>query len=139
MVSNDLIKAGKFDEITALTREAVSSMLGFELRHVGVNTSEESEADSLANTFEKMFGFTKKAGASSIFAGTALEFMKTPYLGANGHIAIATNYMERAIYHLEMRGCEFDMDTAKYDANGELVAVYFKGEFGGFALHIVRK
>lgn len=139
MVNNDLIAAGEFDKIADLTREAVSSMLGFELKHIGINAKEESEADSLAATFDTMFGFTKKVGNSSVFAGSGIEIMKTPYLGTNGHIAIATNYMERAMFHLGMRGFEFDMDTAKYDAAGDLTVVYFKGEFGGYALHLARK
>ncbi len=139
MVNNDLIKSGDFDGITALTRNAVTSMLGFEVAHIGINAKEEAEADSLAATFEKMFGFAKKSGNSSIFAGTGFEIMKTPYLGTNGHIAIKTNYIHRAIYHLEMRGFKFDMDTAKYDDSKNLKAVYFKGEFGGFALHLVQK
>ena len=35
-------------------------------------------------------------------------------------------------------GFEFDMDTAKYK-NGKLIAVYLKGELGGFAVHLVQK
>lgn len=34
--------------------------------------------------------------------------MKKQGRGTHGHIAIATNYIERAIYHLEKRGFEFD-------------------------------
>jgi 2-dehydro-3-deoxyphosphogluconate aldolase/(4S)-4-hydroxy-2-oxoglutarate aldolase len=30
------------------------------------------------------------------------------------------------------------MDTAKYK-NGKLIAVYLKGELGGFAVHLVQK
>lgn len=139
MVNNDYIAAGEFDKIADLTREAVSSMLGFELKHIGINAKEESEADRLATTFETMFGFAKKTGNSSIFAGSGIEIMKSPYLGANGHIAITANYIERAIFHLGMRGFEFDMDTAKYDTAGDLTAVYFKGEFSGYAIHLVKK
>jgi 2-dehydro-3-deoxyphosphogluconate aldolase/(4S)-4-hydroxy-2-oxoglutarate aldolase len=65
--------------------------------------------------------------------------MKTPYLGTNGHIAIRTNYINRAIFHLQMRGFEFDMDTAKFDENHNLKAVYLKAEYGGFALHLIQK
>lgn len=139
MVNNDLIKDGDFEGITTLTRDAVSSMLGFDLAHIGINAKEEGEADSLASAFEMIFGFKKKTGSSSIFTGTAIEVMKTPYLGTNGHIAIKTNYIHRAMYHLEMRGVEFDMDTAKYDDKQNLKAVYLKGEFGGFALHLLQK
>ncbi|MDF2610750.1 MAG: hypothetical protein K0R92_2224 [Lachnospiraceae bacterium] len=139
MVNEDLIKAGEFDKIRDLTREAVNLMLGFELRHVGINAANETEADSVATSFEKLFGFTKNVGTSSIFAGRAIEVMKSPFLGTHGHIAIQTNYIERAIYHLEMQGFEFDMDTVKYDKKGNMSAVYFKGEFGGFAVHLVQK
>jgi len=138
MVPKDLVAAGDFEAIKNLTREAVNTMLGFELRHIGINANGEEEADSVAGAFEKLFGFTKKVGGSSVFAGTAIEVMKAPYLGANGHIAIGTNYIERAVYHMELQGFEFDPETAKYK-NGKLVAIYLKGELGGFAVHLVQK
>ena len=138
MVPKDLVAAGDFEAIKNLTREAVNTMLGFELRHVGINAKSEEEADGVAGSFEKLFGFTKKAGSSSVFAGTGIEVMKTPYLGANGHIAIGTNYIDRAVYHMELQGFEFDMSTAKYK-NDKLIAVYLKGELGGFAVHLVQK
>jgi 2-dehydro-3-deoxyphosphogluconate aldolase / (4S)-4-hydroxy-2-oxoglutarate aldolase len=139
MVSDDLIKAGDFDKITALTREAVALMLGFELRHIGINASNETEADGVASSFEKLFGFTKNIGNSSIFAGTGIEVMKQPYLGQKGHIAIQTNYIERAIYHLEAQGFTFNMDSKKYGKNDKLMAIYLKEEIGGFAVHLVQK
>lgn len=138
MVPKDLVAAGDFEAIKNLTREAVNTMLGFELRHVGINATSEEEADGVAGSFEKLFGFTKKDGSSSVFAGTGIEVMKAPYLGAHGHIAIGTNYIERAVYHMELQGFEFDMSTAKYK-NGKLIAVYLKGELGGFAVHLVQK
>ncbi|MDF2543932.1 MAG: hypothetical protein K0S47_3650 [Herbinix sp.] len=139
MVSQDLIAKGDFDRITELTTDAVSSMLGFEVAHVGLNLNTESEADDLANTFEKMLGFKKKIGAGSIFAGTGLELLKSPYLGANGHIAIKTNYINRAIFHMNLRGFDFDMSTAKCDENGNLKTIYLQNEYGGFALHLIQK
>lgn len=138
MVPKDLVAAGDFEAIKNLTREAVNTMLGFELRHIGINSNSEEEADGVAGSFEKLFGFTKKVGGSSVFAGTAIEVMKAPYLGANGHIAIGTNYIDRAVYHMELQGFEFDMSTAKYK-NDKLIAVYLKGELGGFAVHLVQK
>ena len=139
MVSKDMVTAGEFDKITKLTREAVTKMLGFELRHIGINENDESSAENTAAAFEKLFGFEKKSGNSSVFAGTAIEVMKSKYLGANGHIAIGTNYIERAIYHMEKNGVEFDRETEKRDAKGNLKAIYIKGEFGGFAIHLVQK
>ena len=139
MVKGDLVAAGKFDEIEKLTREAVQSMLGFELAHVGINANSDGEAGNTASAFEKMFGFTSKEGNSSYFAGTGVEVMKAPYKGTNGHIAVSTNYIDRAVSYLEMLGYEFGMSTAKYDAKNNLKAVYFTGEVGGFAVHLVQK
>ena len=133
MCKSDMIKAGKWDEITALCKEAVKTMLGFSLAHVGINCENEVEAQRAAKTLCAFFGFDYKPGNSSIFAGSAVECMKTPYLGKNGHIAIATNNLDRAIYHLGRQGVEFDESTRKPKA------IYLKGEVGGFAIHLVQK
>jgi 2-dehydro-3-deoxyphosphogluconate aldolase/(4S)-4-hydroxy-2-oxoglutarate aldolase len=138
MVKKDLVAAGDFEGIKKLTREAVDTMLGFEMRHVGVNMANAEEAEELADTLEKMFSFPKKVGNSSIFSGTGFEIMKKQGRGTHGHIAIATNYIERAIYHLQKRGFEFDEDS-RVIKEGKLKAIYFKGSFGGFDMHLVQK
>lgn len=137
MVNGDLIKAGDFDTIKKLTAEAIQGMLGFGLKHIGLNCENESEANTTASAFEIMFGFAKKEGSSSIFAGNAIEAMKSPYLGAKGHIAVGTNSVLRAVNYLENRGFTFDMETAKYKGN-KMTAVYFKNEIAGFAIHLVQ-
>ena len=139
MVSDELIKNKDFDRIRELTKEAVTKMLGFEVRHVGINAAEEKEAEGIAASFENLFGFRKNAGVSSIFAGTGIEVMKIPYFGKNGHIAVQTNYIERAIFHLERQGAAFLSDSAKYDEKGNLAAIYLKDEIGGFAVHLLQK
>ena len=140
MVPSDLINAGEWDKIEQITREAVQTMLGFELAHVGVNAENEEEAMKAANRFAFIFGMPAKAGNSSIFAGKALEVMKTPYLGKNGHIAVRTNYIERAVNYLQsVLGVEFAEETAKRDDKGALKAIYLKEEIGGFAVHLVQK
>ena len=138
MVKKDMVAAGDFEGIKKLTREAVDTMLGFEMRHVGVNMANAEEAEELADTLEKMFSFPKKVGNSSIFSGTGFEIMKKQGRGTHGHIAIATNYIERAIYHLQKRGFEFD-EESRVIKEGKLKAIYFKGSFGGFDMHLVQK
>ena len=140
MVPGDLISAGEFDKIEELTREAVKTMLGFELAHVGVNMGSEADALKAAQRFAFIFGMPVKNGNSSVFAGSAVEYMKEPYLGKNGHIAIRTNYIERAVNYLSsVLGVEFDEASAKTDAKGKLKAIYMKEEIGGFAVHLVNK
>ncbi|MFI3237428.1 MAG: bifunctional 4-hydroxy-2-oxoglutarate aldolase/2-dehydro-3-deoxy-phosphogluconate aldolase [Lachnospiraceae bacterium] len=138
MVASDLVAAGEYDKIKALTTEAVMTMLGFELAHVGINCADDAEAHAVADTFQNIFSFNKKDGNSSIFAGTAVEVLKTPYLGKNGHIAIKTNSVLRAVNYLESQGIEFNMESAKYKGD-KLYAIYFKEEVGNFAVHLVQK
>lgn len=138
MVKGDLVKAKDFAKITELTKEAVMTMLGFELGHLGINCNDEKEASDTASSFSSLFGFENKEGTSSVFAGTAIEAMKSPYLGAKGHIAIKTNSLNRAVNYLETQGVEFDQSTGKYK-NDKLVAIYMKKEIGGFAIHLLQK
>ena len=139
MVSGDMINAGEFDKIKALTKEAVELMLGFEIAHIGINANGESEAEEVAGKFDSIFGFSKKVGNSSVFAGSAIEVMKTPYLGANGHIAIKTNYIDRAVAYIERKGVKVNMETAKYNDKKKMVAVYLTDEVGRFAIHLLQK
>ena len=107
MVNSKLVAEGKFDEIEKLTREAVNKMLGFELTHVGINCSDEAEANSVANKFDKIFGFAANDHKKCVFAGSEIEALKVPYHGAKGHIAIGTNYLNRAVNYLESQGVKF--------------------------------
>ena len=138
MVKKDLIEAENWDEIERLTREAVNTMLGFEVKHIGINTENAEEAMKAAKLFELMFGFDVSEGNSSIFCGSrAIEIMKKQYLGKNGHIAIGCNNVDRAIYHLSQRGVKFDLDS-KNVKNGKTVACYMADEIAGFAFHLVQ-
>ena len=82
MVKKDLIEAENWDEIERLTREAVNTMLGFEVKHIGINTENAEEAMKAAKLFELMFGFDVAEGNSSIFCGSrAIEIMKKAVSG----------------------------------------------------------
>ena len=139
MVKKDLVAAGKFDEIKKLTEEAVRTMLGFNLRHIGLNCVSEEDALNVAGFFDNNFGFATKNGNSSVFAGIEIEAMKSIGRGAKGHIAIGTNSVARARNYLEtVKGLKFVEESAAYK-NGKLNAIYIEGEIGGFAVHLVNK
>lgn len=138
MVPGKLIDEGKFDEIVALCKEAVSTMLGLEVLHVGINTEDEKAAMGVAEKFNKLFNFPIDEHKSAVFASKGIEVRKQMFLGKNGHIAIATNYMDRAMRYIEAMGGEFDMDTASVK-DGKITSVYLKEDFGGFAVHLVQK
>ncbi len=138
MVKDDLITNGDFAKITALTKEAVNTMLGFEMAHIGINTDGAESALNIAKAFSTMFSMPLKEGNSSNFAGSGIEVNKSMGLGKNGHIAIRTNSIKRAIAYLKRNGYSVDMSTAK-EKNGSMIAVYLKDEVGGFAVHLLQK
>ena len=112
----------------------------FELLHVGLNSGSPEKAEETAKLFSLMFNLPVKMGNSSVFAGTYFECMKSPSArGTNGHIAIGTNSVERAIYHLGLRGVTFDETTRKTDGVGKTKAIYLDGEVGDFALQLTQK
>ena len=138
MVPGDLIAAGDYNGIRKLTEEAVHTILGFHLAHVGINCENAEDAHAVADAFEQIFGFKANENPNSIFSASFVETMKTPFLGAKGHIAIAVNSVERGKAYLERKGIVFNEESAVYRKDGKMQAVYMQDEIGGFALHLVK-
>ena len=137
MVKPEMIAAGDFEGITRLVREAIDIMLGFKFRHVGINPCGDT-AESAATKLNQYFSFGGKVGSKSIFASSEFELMLEKGPGTNGHIAIQTNNVDRAVYHLEQRGVKFDYSTVTYDDKGNMKFIYLAGEIDGFAYHLVK-
>ena len=111
----------------------------FELEHIGINTGSPEEAERLALLLSGMFNLTPRHEQKSEFAGTDFECMKAPFLGRNGHISMKTPDLDAAVEELREKGFSFNMETAAYTEDGKLKNLYLDGEFGGFAIHILRK
>ena len=139
MVKKDMIENERWDEIIRLCREAVKTMLGIELAHVGVNCGSAEEAESLARAVSVLLGLDVRQTSKSWFAGSAVEYMNKPGPGVKGHIGFRTNSVKRAMYHLGRAGVVFDEDTLQYNDKGEPKFVYIKGDFGGFAIHLLNR
>ena len=133
------IDAGNFEEVTRLAAEAVKTMLGCKLLHLGVNTDGPAEAEQVAKMFCALFGLEYLPGNSSDFAGDMVEVMKFRGAGKNGHIGVQVNNLTRAVAYFTRMGFPLDEENYKYNAKGEKVAIYFKNEIGGFAIHLVQK
>lgn len=138
MAPKDAVEAKDWDRITAITRSAVTKMLGFELQHLGINSGSEEKALRDATLMAKLLGCDVRNGNSSVFAGTGFEMVKATGRGTNGHIAIGTNSVRRAKWHLENQGYKFIEESAVIK-NGKLTAIYLEDEIGGFAIHLVQK
>lgn len=111
----------------------------FELEHIGINTENDTEALELAKLLSEIFNLIPRHGQKSEFAGDYFECMKAPFLGKNGHIAMRTLDLESAVEELGGKGISFNMETATYDEEGKIKNIYLAGEYGGFAIHILRK
>ena len=139
IVPSKMLDEEDWEGITALCRQAVDKMLGFQMVHVGINCQSPEEAEGAADMFDNAFGFAKKVGNSSVFASTYVECMKQPFKGKMGHIAVSTNSVKRAMYQLKARGYTIDEQSVKCDAKGNPTVAYLKDDFGGFAVHLVLK
>ena len=139
MVKKDMIENEQWDEIARLCKETVRTMLGIELAHVGVNCGNVDEAESLARTVSALLGLDMHQTSKSWFAGSTVEYMNKPGPGTKGHIGFRTNSVKRSMYHLCRAGVVFDEDTLQYDDKGEPKFVYIKGDFGGFAIHLLNR
>jgi 2-dehydro-3-deoxyphosphogluconate aldolase/(4S)-4-hydroxy-2-oxoglutarate aldolase len=142
MMQSEMIEAGQFQAIASLAKQAVATMLGFELRHVGMNLSSADEAKNIAGQLENLFQFSSKDTEGSIFVGAqfrdsapSVEVLKKRNHGEHGHIAIATNFIERAIAYLAIKGVKIKSETMN-EKDGKLKTVYLDLELGGFAIHL---
>lgn len=138
MVKPEVVASGDFAEVTRLAREAVYAMHGFELAHLGVNCPDEGTARSGAERLSTLFGFASREGSTSVFAGKFFEFMKEPFLGEKGHVAIACNDVGRAEPFLRRKGIPSLPETRKIK-EGKVAAVYLDLQVGGFMFHLVQK
>ena len=115
-------------------------MLGLEFVHMGINTENAEEAMKSAKLFELMFGMPIRETSKSVFAGEAFEFMCGKGPGRCGHIAIRTNFVDRAMAYFKRLGFEFDESSVTFDAKtGKPKFAYFKDEVAGFMIHLVQK
>ena len=139
MATKEQIESGDFCGIAAACKKAVDISLGFELAHVGINCDNEDSAVNVAKNISDIFRTEPRYMNSAVFAGKAVEAVKSNGLGKNGHIGFYTNSIPRAIAHFETLGIEIDENGTKRNSKGEITCVYLKDEIGGFALHAVER
>lgn len=139
MVKESFIDNENWNEITRLTRESVEIMLGLEVGHIGINHENLEEAQKTAEMLSILTGKEVKDGNKSMFVTSQFELMKAKGPGRCGHIAILTNNVDRAVYHLSARGVKFDESTATFNPDGTRKFIYLTEEYGGFGIHFIQK
>lgn len=139
MATKGQIENRNFEKITEACKKAVDISLGFELAHIGINCTSEDSAASVAESISKIFRMQPRHMNSAVFAGTAVEAVRSGGLGTHGHIGFYTNSIERAMAYFDAMNIPLNESAFKYNKNGEISCVYLKDEIGGFALHAVEK
>ena len=138
MIDKKAIAEGDFKKIEDLTRNAVMTMLGMRIKHIGLN-EENGNGLELAKAFASFFGGEVKETSKGWFGSDFAEIMQEGKAkGTHGHIGIGVNNVDRAKRYFESKGYRFDEDSASYDEKGNLKLIYFKDEIGGFAIHLVK-
>jgi 2-dehydro-3-deoxyphosphogluconate aldolase/(4S)-4-hydroxy-2-oxoglutarate aldolase len=137
MVKPEMITNHQFDEIARITSAAVATMLGFSLKHVGINCSSVEESLALGVRLGNMLQMKVEERPGAMFVGGQFEITKAPSHGEHGHVAIGTNFIDRAIAHLARRGVDILPET-KAEKDGKLTTVFLNMEIGGFAVHLLQ-
>ncbi len=117
MVRSDLIENGNFEEITARTRQAIASMLGFEPVQIAA------------------------PGAAGMPCGleSLLPFLRRTQGGESGHMVIATCDIRRAVFYLEQRGMTVEAGADAGDLPLPPGARTLKDEIAGYSIHLAEK
>ena len=140
MVKESFIDGENWDEITKLTEKAVETMLGLSVGHIGIYHENADEAKKTADMLSLLTGKPiERETDKGMFVTNEFEVMKSTGRGRCGHIAVLTNSVDRAVYHLSKRGIKFDEETATFNDDGTRKFIYLSEEFGGFGVHLLQR
>ena len=137
MVKKELIAAGKFEEIRLLSANAVRTMLGLKLQHVGIHGGDADKAQKAAAVLADLLRFESNDTSGSIFLGGQFEILKSKGLGEHGHIALGTHSVPRAVEYFLRKGIKTRPET-RNEKNGKIATIYLDLEIEGFAVHLIQ-
>lgn len=139
MVKKELIEGERWEEITRMTREAVRTMLGFSLHHVGINCCSEAEADGRPGHCAPCLDSSIRWATPPYRRCLRQSAPRRPVPGPTATSPSApTAWTGRSIIWV-FRASRCLEETRKTDGKGRTKAIYLDGTFGGFAIHLVQK
>lgn len=106
--------------------------------HVGLNAKNTDEANAIAEQFLALMNMPKRETGASYFSGELVEIMKENGRGTHGHIGFRVNNCQKAMEYFMDKGMKIIESTKKTDDDGNCTFVYFEGEIGGFAIHLIQ-
>lgn len=111
-------------------------LFGLHVAHVGINGTDPKDALEIAELFQTMMGLPVIETPVSYFNDSVVEVMKQNGRGTHGHIGFAVNDIVAAEKWFVERGLEVNEESRALNEDGSTKLVYFKREFGGFAVHL---
>lgn len=127
----------EWEEISALCRRSVQTMLGLRLSHIGICPTSREDAGELARQAAVLLGMdVKKDGGDALLVGEGIKVMRH---GGRGHIAYSTPCLERAVRYLNAVGCRFLEASERCDDRGMLAEIAFEQDIAGFEVRLVQK
>lgn len=112
-------------------------LFDMKVAHVGINALNAEDGSNIADQFTALMGLPKRETPVSYFSDDLVEIMKQNGRGTKGHIGFSVNDCEKAMKFFASRGAKFIEESKKFDENGHCTFVYFDGEIGGFAIHLI--
>lgn len=136
LVNANLLKEGKFNEITKNAHKAINDMLDIKLDRIGINTTEQ-EGTKLLKTFSLLSGMNYNDGECSV--GGIEAVYNHNQVGKVGHIVFNSPDLERCLYYLSDRGFEVNKRSVKKNEKGKIIKMDFKGDNAGFIIQLIRR
>lgn len=114
------------------------ALFGLRLDHVGINAGSAEEATDVAERFATLMGLAAHDTPISVFSADLVETMKGCGRGTHGHIGFSVTDMVAAERWFAERGFTVNEESRAYFDDGTPKLVYFTGEIGGFAIHLLQ-
>lgn len=106
------------------------------IAHIGINAQNTDASVRTAQQFASLLGLPVRQTPISRFAGSLVEVMDKPGRGAQGHLALHVNDIEKAASWFEAHGHAIDQQSWLYQPDGSPRLVYFQESIAGFAIHL---
>ena len=138
MLPEECIANKDFKQIEVLSKNAIRDMLNYQLIHLGIASTGKEEANTIAQTFSKLFHLPLYDKPHSAFAGKYFEIRFDQSIYPHGHIGMYTPYPEKAMYHLAKMGIACKEETiTRNKKTGRINFVYLDLEIAGFGIHLI--
>lgn len=134
LIDKERLKEKDIQGLKQEINQTLAAMLGLRFAHLGINQGAKA-----AKILEQILNVPPVWGQASGFIGNCIEAVREAGQGENGHIAIGTCDIRRAISFLERKGFGIQTESIKKNDAGDILAAYLKEDAGGFAIHLLQE